>query len=199
MQVTMDGEPAVDLPANWERYILLGPNRPEVTGFVLDSDTAAEKSLGQFRIVCVCGLGFIWLVAFGLTHVGATGQGASLIWGGWVIAVVTPVLLVLVYYARRKGLYASLPERSRKLPPPGTKIRIDASGLTIGERSTEWRDVAIDRVDFENMGGRRPHNYLVHQIDVRTKDFAYTLDGVLMEQGAAIVAETYRHKLPTTT
>ena len=70
---------------------------------------------------------------------------------------------------------------------------------TIGERSTEWRDVAIDRVDFENMGGRRPHNYLVHQIDVRTKDFAYTLDGVLMEQGAAIVAETYRHKLPTTT
>ncbi len=33
-----------------------------------------------------------------------------------------------------------------------------------------------------------------HRVAVRARDFPYTLDGLLIEQGHAIVAETYRHK-----
>jgi len=41
---------------------------------------------------------------------------------------------------------------------------------------------------------RRLSGACPHQVAVRARDFPYTLDGLLIEQGHAIVAETYRHR-----
>jgi len=197
MQVTMDGEPVADLPVDWERFLLLSPKRAEVTGFVLDAEAAGERSLAQLRVVCACGMGLIWLVTFGLAHV--PGEGPGLVITAWVLAGLGSGLMVLAYYARRKALNESLPERTRKLPPPGTKIRVDPIGLTIGERSAAWRDVAVDGLDYERLSGRYGTvGYFIKKIDVRTKDLACTLDVLLLQEGAAILAETYRQKVATT-
>ena len=136
-------------------------------------------------------------MALGLAHAGAPSERATLTTVALIIAVVAPALMVLAYYARRKGFYESLPERTRRSPPTGTQVRVDTSGLTIGERFTAWRDITVDRVDFEYVsgrGGRRSRTYFVRQIDLRAKDFAGTIDGTLIDEGAAIVAEIYRRK-----
>jgi hypothetical protein len=117
-----------------------------------------------------------------------------------VLALALPVLFVVAYRVRRGRLYDSLPPRAARSLPPGTRIRVDASGLTIGDRFAAWNDVSVDRVDFEVIRGRYgARTYFVHQVDVRTSDFACTLDGLLLEQGQAIVAETYRAKFSSVT
>jgi len=196
MQVTVNDEPATDLWEGWEKQILLGTYRPEVSGSVLDQDAATDRILARFRIVCACLVGLIWLVAFGLASAARQGEPA-LTTAAWGLAVVGPALLVLAYLARSRGFVASLPERAGRSPPPGTQVRVDAAGLTIGGHRTAWSDVTVDRVDFQfvsGRGGRRARTYFVRQIDLRSKDFAYTIDGTLLDEGAAIVNEIYRRK-----
>ena len=158
---------------------------------------AAAKFLFRYRIVCLCFVIFVWLVLYAITAMAQPGDRAFLVPFGLVLAVLTPVMFMVIYLVRRSRLYDSLPERAQAAPPPGTMIRVDASGLTIGSRFAAWNDVSLDRADFELIKGRYgSRTYLVHQVAVRAKDFSYVLDGLLIEQGHAIVAETYRHKCP---
>jgi hypothetical protein len=195
MQVTIKGRVVTDLPANWQKDIRLGVERAEVTGAVLGVDEAAARFLSRYRIVCACFIVFVWLVLYAMLAFAQPGDRALLVPFGLIMAALTPLVFVAVYFVRRGRLLASLPARAQAAPPPGTAVRVDASGLTIGGRFAAWNDVALDRVDFELMKGRYgSRTYLVHQISVRAQDFACTLDGLLMDQGHVIVAETYRHK-----
>jgi hypothetical protein len=195
MQVTIKGRPVSDLPANWTEDIRLGSERPAVSGLVLDRDAAAAKFLFRYRIVCVCFVIFIWLVLYGTVAMAQPGDRLFLGQFGLGMAVLMPLVFIAVYFVRRNRLYDSLPERARATAPPGTMVRVDGSGLTIGARFAAWNDVTLDSVDFELIKGRYGNRtYLVHQVAVRATDFTCTLDGLLMEQGPAIVAEIYRHK-----
>jgi hypothetical protein len=197
MQVTIKGRPATDLPANWDKDILLGSERSEVSGAVLDTDAAAAKFLFRYRIVCTCGVGFVWLVLYVMAAMATPGDRAFFVPFGWVMAMLMPLVFMAIYFVRRNRLYDSLPARAQASPPPGTRVRVDAAGLTIGDRFAAWNDVTVDRVDFDVIKGRYgSRTYLVHQVAVRAKDFSCVLDGLLMDQGHAIVAETYRHKYP---
>jgi len=195
MQVTIKGRPATNLPADWDDDIRLGSERPEVSGAVLDGDAAAAKFLLRYRIVCTCAVVLIWLVLYAMAAMATPGDRAFLVPFGWVMAVLMPLVFLAIYLVRRSRLYDSLPARAQAAPPPGTKIRVDAAGLTIGGRLAAWNDLTLDRVDFELIKSRYgSRTYLVHQVAVRTKDLSYTLDGLLLEQGHAIVAEIWRHK-----
>jgi hypothetical protein len=195
MQVTIKGRPVTDLPANWQKDIRLGAERAEVTGAALGMDEAAARFLSRYRIVCACFIVFVWLVLYAMLAIAQPGDRVLLMPFGLIMAALTPLVFVAIYFVRRGRLLASLPERAQAGPPPGMAVRVDASGLTIGGRFAAWSDVALEQVDFELMKGRYgSRTYLVHQVSVRANDFAYTLDGLLMDQGHAIVAETYRHK-----
>ena len=197
MQVTIKGRPGGDLPANWDKDIRLGAERSVVSGAVLERDAAAAIFLARYRIVCACGVIFIWLLLFGLVALTKPSEQSLFDQIAVVMAVLMPLVFVAIYLVRRNQLYASLPERARVSPPPGTMLRVEASGLTIGGRFAGWNDVTLDKVDFDLIKGRHgSRTYLVHQVAVRTKDVSCTLDGLLLEQGSAIVAEVYRHKYP---
>ena len=197
MQVTINGRPATDLPANWERDIELGFERPEVSGVVLDLDAAAARFLFRFRIVCLCFVVVVWLGLYCMAALAQPGNRALLATFAWIMAAATPLAFVGIYVLRRNRLYDSLPARVQESPPPGTKIRVDSSGLAIGERFAAWNDVVLDRVNFELIKSRQGNRtYLVHQLAVRMKEFACVLDGLLMQHGAAIVIEIYRRKYP---
>jgi len=182
MQVTIKGRPATNLPANWDDDIRLGSERSEVLGEVLDADAAAAKFLFRYRIVCTCAVVVIWLVLYAMAAMATPGERAFLVPFGWAVAALMPLVFVAIYLVRRNRLYDSLPERAHAAPPPGTKIRVDTSGLTVGGRFAAWNDLTLDRVDFELIKSRYgSRTNLVHQIAVRTKDLSYTLDGLLME------------------
>jgi hypothetical protein len=195
MQVTIKGRPVTDLPANWQKDIRLGSERAEITGAALGMDEAAARFLSRYRIVCACFVVFVWLVLYAMLAFAQPGDRTVLVPFGLVMAALTPLVFVAIYFVRRGRLLASLPERAKAAPPPGMAVRVDASGLTIGGRFAAWNDVTLDKVDFELLKGRYgSRTLLVHQVTMRARDFAYTLDGLLMDQGHLIVAETYRHK-----
>jgi hypothetical protein len=200
MLVTINGAPATDLPADWEKDIWLEADRRAVTGSAIDPSAGAERFLSRYRIVGLCFVGFIWLVLLAMVTFARSIDREVLVPVGAVVAVAIPAAFVIAYRVRRGRLYDSLRPRAERSPPPGTQIRVDASGLTIGDCFAAWSDVALDRVDFEMIKGRYgSRTYFVHQVDVRATDFAYTLDGLLLEEGQAIVAETFRHKYPLAT
>ncbi len=197
MQVMIKGRLATDLPANWEKDIRLGGERPDVSGVVIGGEAAAAKFLARYRVICLGFVIFIWVMLYAMAAMATPGDKSFLGPFGWVMAVLTPLALAAVYVVRRNRLYDSLPERARGSPPPGTKVRVSAAGLTIGDRFAAWNDITFDRVNFERITGRYgSRTFLVHQIALRMKDFACVLDGLLIEQGHAIVAETWRHKCP---
>ena len=181
MQVTIKGRPVTDLPANWQEDIRLGSERAEVTGVALGVDEAAAKFLSRYRIVCACFLAFVWLVLYGMVAIAHPGDRALLVPFGLVLALLMPLIFVAIYFVRRARLLASLPERAKAVPPPGTTVRVDASGLTIGSRFTDWKDVALERIDFELLKGRYgSRTLLVHQVGVREGLLVHprrTLDG----------------------
>jgi hypothetical protein len=195
MQVTIGGMAATDLPANWEKDVVLGRERPEISGSVIDTDAAADKFLVHYRIVCLCFVAFVWLVLYALAASAPSGDRQFIGRFALVMAVVMPIVFVMIYFIRRKRLYDSLPERARASPPPGTVVRVDPSGLSVGDRVAAWNDVDVDNIDFELLQGRYgSRTYLVHQVAVRTRDFSCVLDGLLIDQGPAILNEIYRHK-----
>ena len=197
MLVTINGAPATNLPVNWEKDIWLKGDGRAVTGSVIDPAVGAGRFLFRYRIVGACIVGLVWLALLLMVSFARPIDREVLLPLGLVAAVATPVLVVIAYRVRRGKLYDSLPARARRAPPPGTKIRVDDSGLTIGDRFAAWSDVSLDRVDFEVTKGRSGgRTYFVHQLDVRANDFACTLDGLLLDEGQAIVAETFRHKYP---
>ena len=197
MQVTIKGRSGGDLPANWEKDIRLGAERSVVSGAVLERDAAAARFLARYRIVCACGVIFIWLLLFGLVALAKPSEQSLFNQIAVVMAVLMPMVFTAIYFVRRNQLYVSLPERAGVSPPPGTMIRVDAAGLAVGGRFAAWNDVTLDKVDFDLIKGRYgSRTYLVHQVAVRTKDVTCTLDGLLLEKGDAIVAEVYRHKYP---
>ena len=193
MQVTINGEPPADLPENWQKDIVLGWERPEISSSVIDTDAAMDKFLVRYRIICAGFVIFTWLVCYGLVAAAQRGE-PFLRTFGIILAVVMPFVFMGAYFLRKKGLLQSLPERARASPPPGTAIRVDPSGLTVGDHFAAWNDVIVDKVDFEVMSRRYGRDYLVHQVSVRTKDFSCVLDGLLIDEGAAILNEIYRNK-----
>jgi hypothetical protein len=197
MQVTINGVPATDLPENWEKDIWLEGDGRAVTGFVLDPNAGAARFLSRYRLIGLCFVGLVWLALAVMVAFARPIDREVLVPVSMVAAVAVPVLFVIAYRVRRGRLYESLPPRAERSPPPGTAIRVDASGLTIGDRFAAWGDLSVDRVDFEVITGRHgSRTYFIHQVDVRSTDFDYRLDGLLLEQGQAIVSGTYRHKYP---
>jgi hypothetical protein len=195
MLVTINGAPATDLPADWEKDIHLPADARAVTGVVLDPAAGAERFLARYRIIGACFVGLVWLVLLVLASFAKPIDREVVLPVSVVIAVAMPVLIAVAYVVRLGRLYDSLPSRAERSPPPGAKIKVDDTGLAIGDRFAAWSDLSLDRVDFEVITGRHgDRTYFVHQVDVRSKDLTYTLDGLLLEEGQAIVAETFRHK-----
>ncbi|HTR86967.1 MAG TPA: hypothetical protein VMI56_20975 [Reyranella sp.] len=193
MQVTINGSPAGNLPANWQKDILRGSSGRAVTGSVLEPTVAAGRFLSRYRLIGLGFVGLFWAGLFALVAFARPLDREVLVPVAAVLAVATPAMIAIAYRIRSARLRDSLPRRVVHLPPPGTLIRVDDAGLAIGDRVVAWADIAVDRVDFEVMVGRHgDRTYLVHQVDVRAGDFACTLDGLLLEEGQAIVAETCR-------
>jgi hypothetical protein len=195
MRVTINSRPASGLSEDQEKDVRLAPGWAVVQGAVLDSAAAASKVFFRLRIICICFVVLVWLVLFAMVAVPPSGDRDFLRKFALPMAVLTPLLLWLVYFMKRERLYASLPERSRASPPTGTAIRIDGTGLAIGDCSAAWKDVAVDGVDYSRVTGRYGSRaYFVGRLHVRLNDIPFVLDKTLLDEGVAIVDGIYRHK-----
>jgi hypothetical protein len=195
MRITINDRPTDALSDEQEKDVRLSREWAAVEGSVRDSEAAASRILARWRVVCIVFLVLVWLVLYAVAATARPGDRAFLGTFSLAMAVAMPLVMGLVYYVKRERLYASLPERSRASPPPGTAIRVDGSGVAIGSRSAAWKDVAVDGVDFSLVTAPRGYRvYFIRRLHLRLDDVAFVLDRSLLSEGEAIVDAIYRHK-----
>jgi hypothetical protein len=142
-----------------------------------------------------CAVAFIWLLAFGGWALATPEECAFFRYFAPGAGAVTLLVFFALYRIRRKRWLKALPERVLASPPPGTLIRLDETGLTIGDCFARWGEIDVDRVDISSIGQiYGSSHYSLDRVLVRGPAFAFCLDRDLLLNGEKIVNDIYRRK-----
>jgi hypothetical protein len=195
VQLTINETPAVPLSALDKRESTLGKAKAEIVGVVLSADEATARAMRRVGFAHACAVAFIWLLAFGGWAMATPEECAFFQYFAPGAAAVTLAVFFVLYRVRRKRWLKTLPERVLASPPPGSPIRLDETGLTLGDRFTCWDEIGVDRVDISSIGEiYGSSQYSVDRVLVHGPDFTFCLDRVMLLNGQEIVNDIYRRK-----
>ena len=148
MQVLINGKPEPNFDAKRERKLGVTGERPFAEGKVMSE----EDMTGGFqrRMKLIYGvLGVFSAAAFiGLPFVDLS-EAAIIVPVDAVLAVSLGLFMRFMYRrAVAKETAAAGPRLKRMAVLPGTTVRADAGGLTIGGHVTAWPDLTIDTLEI---------------------------------------------------
>ncbi len=124
----------------------------------------------------------------------------------WIVLV--PVVLAIwaifarfmPFMFRRKVRQFAARMNVTTLPaPPGTAVRVDRTGLTIGARSWAWSQLSIDLIELtrSSTGGEYPTNYTILQsLGLAAGGERIQLDGNMLSTRSAVLDQIYRRLKP---
>jgi hypothetical protein len=109
------------------------------------------------------------------------------------LAIIFPLVMIWVYKNKQARWLAREPERIAAAPAPGTRIRADRRGLTVGDAFAAWSDLRAYAVEMTSMRddyGRA--SYFLRRVLVRGPDIDCAIDVSLIGNGPALISEVYR-------
>lgn len=196
MKITVNGKPRERLSAGHERVVQLKGAGNEAEGAVLPADEASRSyRAGTARTFTIMG-GFG--VALGLAILGgglAAAQSADRM---MVILTGTASAAVVVAGARWRYSRAlatwdrRLAERIAALPPAGTRVHVDADGVSVGVRRAEWSGLGIGEIELSEQTSENDSTITVDRLVLTAAAGPIVLDRHLMQNGGAIVESAYR-------
>lgn len=151
MRIIFDGRQVESLDPKIARRIGPWADSPLVEGVIVAVDPiiAAEGRRSKIGL-CVLG-GIVAAILIAVAIIVLSYEPAD-------IVVVGPLYLVILAgmglggpalyrrgMARRRD---QLTARAARMAPPGTTVRLDATGLTLSGRPTPWPDIAIEAVEI---------------------------------------------------
>ncbi|MBV8189487.1 MAG: hypothetical protein JO339_19760 [Alphaproteobacteria bacterium] len=196
MRIVFDGRQVESLEPKVARRIGLEGDSPLVEGSILSADQIVADAARRARF----GFGVVGAVVGVILLVAAL---ATLEYEPADIVVIGPLYAVILaaiglagpaLYRRSLVLIRDKTERRlARLAPTGTAVRLDASGLTVGECLTPWSDITIEAVEiateFHPDGDDDYHAEAV-VLDVRGQPVV--LDRVAIANGPMIVDKALR-------
>jgi hypothetical protein len=102
-------------------------------------------------------------------------------------------------YRRKLKQFASRMAATTLPAAPGTTVRADQTGLTIGDRSWPWPQITIDSIGLtrQSTGGDQPTNYtLLQSLGLTAGGAQIQLDGNTLSTGNAVLDQIYRRLKP---
>jgi hypothetical protein len=192
MKVLVNGRETLPLAAKRERTISLGAKPAEVAGEVISQAQASAAITRASRFFFYFMSGFCILLIVGVAVMADPPDRLYIF--PFALAVLVFVLWLLRWSYRRtqRRWLAQAPARAADLPPPGTAVRLDAAGLTMGDRAIAWPSLSVARLELLEVSGGDDTTVLVDRLLLDTPDAPVALDRTLMKNGAAIVAYAYR-------
>src|SRR5262249_32276818 len=191
VQVTMNGKPVRRFSSWDERLVHLGTGaKPEVAGVALSAGDVIAIQKYDFRVAMPIAVAVIWLLV-GLVFIFPVHGEPFVRPYALGLGLLTPIMILVIRPFTLKRWVAKLPQRMQGAPPPRTSIRLDASGLAIGECYAGWSVVFVNPFDFIT----HPVTfYMAVSLFVRAPGFSFLLDRPLLKNGPAIVNKIYRRK-----
>jgi len=193
MRVTINGRGSEMLSTGQERLVLLSSEATEVGGTVITGEAAMAAILRNFSIAAGCFGGFALLLLGGFAVLGPPANRGMFLVMLAIAIVALPIVFIVSYRQRRQHWLTHLRERLVGLPPPGTRVRLDAAGVHLGDRAIAWSDLSVRQLDLLAMSrGRSGKVYLVNRLLLQTPGDDLALDRALTRNGEAIVNCAYR-------
>jgi hypothetical protein len=193
MLITVDDRPVDALEPDDESALELEREQTEVEGRVCSAEEATARLSRNLLIVAACATGIVWLILLVLWVAMTPMQSRSLAPFFLGLAIVFPLAMIWVYRNKRARWLAHEPERIASLPAPGTRIRVDQRGLTVGDTFAPWADLTAYAVEMTSMRGRYGRAaYFLRRVLVRGSDIDCAIDISLIGNGPALISEVYR-------
>ncbi len=193
MLITVDGNPVDALEPDDESALSLERGQAEVEGRVLGAEEATARLSRNLLIVAACATGIVWLILLALWIAMTPVQSQSLGPFFLGLAIAFPLAMSWVYKNKRARWLAREPERIAALPAPGTRIRADQRGLTVGDTFAAWGDLRAYAVEMTSMRGRYGRAaYYLRRVFVRGQHIDCAIDISRIGNGRALISEVYR-------
>jgi hypothetical protein len=193
MQYLVDGKPVEGVPTRDVNNLRVAHERPEAEAVLISRDAALQRYKKLLKIL----YGFL-AVIIALAPPGLAAADPH----DWVILV--PMVAViwaifawfLPFMFRRKVRQFAARMNVTTLPAaPGTAVRVDQTGLTIGGKSWTWPLLSIDSIELtrSSTGGDYPTSYTILQsLGLAAGGERIQLDGNMLSTGSAILDQIYR-------
>ena len=192
MLITIDDKPVDALSPDDESGLPLECEQAQVVGRVLGAEEATARFSRNLAVVGASATGLIWLFLLVLWIAMTPMEAQSLGPFFWTVAIVFPLVMVWVYKIKQSRFLAQQPQRIAALPAPGTRIRADQRGLTIGGDFAPWDGLKACAVEMTSMRGRNVRRYFLRRILVRGSGIDCAIEISLIGNGPALVSEVYR-------
>ncbi len=192
MKILLDHKPVERLSKRDLKSLAEGEPADEIVGTVLSGEAATAKVLLFVKVIFISIVilvaGLEGWVLFNLAK-DASPTDEQLI----IVAAIAMLsgVLTLFYFAYQRTAQrwmSRLPDRVAALPAPGTQVRLDANGVSIGSRAGDWSKLRIDQLDVvRTAGGEGSVDLVIERVVLAGAGELMTLDCNLIENGKQMV------------
>jgi len=199
MRILIDGKPVDGLTAKRERSLMLGKVQDGVEGTVLTPAEATETYIRQTRrwFKILGGIAFVLMAAIAIAGISSDPrEGVFIALGALIAGGALLLFMVLLLRHRVRNWNRKLAHRVDGLAQPGTAIRLDPSGLSIGVEVFAWPSLAIESVEFTSgslpSGDTSTDIMLIERLSLTAGPKAIALDRAMMQNGILLVDNCWR-------
>ena len=192
MKILLDHKPVERLSKRDLKSLAEGEPADEIVGTVLSGEAATAKVLLFVKVIFISIVilvaGLEGWVLFNLAKDASPTDEQLIIVAA--IAMLSGVLTLFYFaYQRTAQRWMSwLPDRVAALPAPGTQVRLDANGVSIGSRAGDWSKLRIDQLDVvRTAGGEGSVDLVIERVVLAGAGELMTLDCNLIENGKQMV------------
>jgi hypothetical protein len=196
MQTFINAKPVPTLSPRDEAGLAGAPPAHAVSATILSVDEAVRRVA---RLGAALDMFLFIAAAAALAGAGAWQALAAedfdkptVTYGLLALAVIL-VALAFVARTRRAVWPARLAARASGLPPPGSLVSADATGLYVGDRTWPWTDVRITELHVvRRSAGDGPVDHQIERLVLEAGGTPLVLDTLLMRSGQPVLDAVYR-------
>jgi hypothetical protein len=197
MRYSIEGKPVEGVPTRDVNNLSVAREKPEVEAVLIAADEALRR--GKRSLSIRYGVVAAVIAIVPPPMIAADPRD-------WMI-IAAAILAIWIFFAwympfmyrRKLKQFASRMAAATLPAAPGTAVRADQTGLTIGDRSWPWPQIAIDSIGLtrQSTGGDQPTNYtLLQNLGLTAGGEQIQLDGNTLSTGNAVLDQIYRRLKP---
>jgi hypothetical protein len=199
MKILLNHNPIERLSQRDLKLLTEGAPIDEIIGSVLSGEAATAKVLLFARIFFVsigvfAGGLEIW-VLFNIARDASPMERQLIMLAAITVFAVIGALFRFAYQRTASRWMERLPDRVAAMPAPGTEVRLDANGVSIGTRTGAWSKLRIDQLELVRTGFGEDVSMLIERVMLAGVGELMTLDCNLIENGKQMVETACGHLL----
>ena len=197
MRVLINDKPGDPLTPKQERMLSLARTQDSAESSVLSAAEATQSYIRPIkRLFVIAGVLFA-LIACSVPLVAEPSERVFA--SGFGIAASLLVAVALSYALRRRARIWNerMGLRQLGLPPLGSRIGFNATGLSIGgQAALPWSSLQVHQVDFAEFTSRYTSMFMIERLSLDAPSGPLVLDPMMMRNGRVFVDNIWRRLHP---